>query len=316
MASASEQQALAPPIEPNALSPNGLRQVKAHPMGSVIGSITGVFLIRIAARASYGILSTFLALRITGSATVAAVVVTVFFITELGLAPIFGNLSDRQGRKPYLVLSPIAGAAAALVFALITLLPNTNTQHQGWDRIGLIAVFVVGRLLEGISAASSTPAGLGFLADVTASNEAWRVRVMTAFEVTTVLGVVVGIPVGSLLYKAGGVHGFFGVLAMYLVAMVLLFVFMKESLVPSASAATTRKLRTKRVSAEKRCASIATCSATRACSRSFPHGWRSTRCLRPFSGFSSSCSACRHAQRVTSCVGSTMQTCVSPINCS
>jgi len=246
MTSVSEPQASALPIAPLAppaslvppeLSPNGLGTVTPHPMGSVIGSIAAYFLIRIAARASYGILSTFLALRITGSATVAAVVVTVFFISELGLAPIFGNLSDRQGRKPYLVLSPIAGAAAALVFALITLLPNTNIQHHGWDRVGLIAVFVVGRLLEGVSAASSTPAGLGFLADVTASNEAWRVRVMTAFEVTTVLGVVVGIPVGSLLYKAGGVHGFFGVLVMYLIAMLVLFVFMKESLVGGVPAA-------------------------------------------------------------------------------
>jgi len=204
---------------------------------SIFGTIGAYFLIRIAARASYGILSAFLAQRVTGSATVAAVIVTIFFISELGLAPIFGNLSDRRGRKPYLVLSPLAGAAAAVVFVLITLLPGTNLRHHGWERIGLVAVFAAGRLLEGISAAASTPAGLGFLADVTASNEAWRVRVMTAFEVTTVLGVVVGIPVGSILYGTVGVHGFFGVLVLYLIACALLLVFMVESRVPGQTAA-------------------------------------------------------------------------------
>ncbi len=214
------------------------RQASAAQSGrSIVGTIGAYFLIRIAARASYGILSAFLAQHVTGSATVAAVIVTVFFISELGLAPIFGNLSDRRGRKPYLVASPLAGAAAALVFALITLLPGTNLRHHGWERLGLVAVFAVGRLLEGISAASSTPAGLGFLADVTASNEAWRVRVMTAFEVTTVLGVVVGIPIGSVLYGMGGVHGFFGVLALYLIAVALLLLFMVESHAPGHATA-------------------------------------------------------------------------------
>ncbi len=65
-------------------------------------------------------------------------------------------------------------------------------------------------------------------------------RVMTAFEVTTVLGVVVGIPIGSVLYGVGGVHGFFGVLALYLVACALLLVFMVESRAPSHAVANVR----------------------------------------------------------------------------
>ncbi len=200
-----------------------------HPLRSIVGAIGAYFIIRIAARASYGILSTYLAQRVTGSATVAAVIVTVFFISELGLAPIFGNLSDRFGRRPFLILSPICGAAASGIFALVTLLPVADTQVTGLIRVGLILVFVAGRLLEGISAACATPSGLGFLADVSGDNEEHRVRVMTAFEVTTVLGVVIGIPVGNVLYGLAGVHGFFGVLAIYAVTVVILLATVVES---------------------------------------------------------------------------------------
>lgn len=200
-----------------------------HPRRSIIGGITAYFIIRIAARASYGILSTYFAQKITGSATIAAIVVTVFYISELGLAPIFGNLSDRYGRRPYLILSPICGAIGTGTFALITLARTGDAQLDGWQRVIFIAVFALGRLLEGVSAACATPAGLGFLADVTGNNEQYRVRVMTAFEVTTVLGVVIGIPVGNLFYKIGDVHGFFGVLGVYLVATIILVTTVVES---------------------------------------------------------------------------------------
>jgi MFS family permease len=206
-----------------------------HPPRSIVGAIGAYFIIRIASRASYGILATYFAQKVTGSATVAAVVVTVFYISELGLAPIFGNLSDRFGRRPFLIFSPVCGAAASGIFALVTLLPVTDTQVTGVVTIVLVLVFAGGRLLEGISAASAAPAGLGFLADVSGDNEERRIRVMTAFEITTVLGVVIGIPVGNVLYATAGVHGFFGVLAIYLFTAVILAVTVVESRVPTAT---------------------------------------------------------------------------------
>ncbi|MGI8858171.1 MAG: MFS transporter [Thermomicrobiales bacterium] len=227
MASTVEQSIRAEPPAPQPAPPR-------HPPRSIVGAIGAYFIIRIAARASYGILSTYFALRVTSSATVAAVVVTVFFISELGLAPIVGNLSDRFGRRPFLILSPICGAVASGIFALVTLLPVTGTQVTGVVRVVLVLVFAGGRLLEGISAACAAPAGLGFLADVSGDNEDRRIRVMTAFEITTVLGVVIGIPVGNLLYATAGVHGFFGVLAIYLVTAVILSTTVVESRAPTA----------------------------------------------------------------------------------
>ncbi len=230
MASTVEQLKGADAAAPQPVSPR-------HPLHSIIGAIGSYFLIRIAARASYGILSTYLAQKVTGSATVASIIVTVFFISELGLAPIFGNLSDRYGRRPFLIFSPICGAAASGIFALVTLLPVTGAQVTGLVRIVLILVFAGGRLLEGISAACAAPAGLGFLADVSGGNEERRVRVMTAFEVTTVLGVVIGIPVGNLLYGLASVHGFFGVLAIYVMTVVILIATVVESRVHAVTTA-------------------------------------------------------------------------------
>jgi len=230
VASTVEQLKGADAVAPQPVSPR-------HPLHSIIGAIGSYFLIRIAARASYGILSTYLAQKVTGSATVASIIVTVFFISELGLAPIFGNLSDRYGRRPFLIFSPICGAAASGIFALVTLLPVTGAQVTGLVRIVLILVFAGGRLLEGISAACAAPAGLGFLADVSGGNEERRVRVMTAFEVTTVLGVVIGIPVGNLLYGLANVHGFFGVLAIYMITVVILIATVVESRVHAVATA-------------------------------------------------------------------------------
>lgn len=211
-------------------------QIAAHPLQSIAGTIGAYFLIRVAARTSYGVLTTYLGREITGSATVAAVIATVFYISEIGLAPVFGNLSDRHGRKPYLILSPIAGGIAALVFALITLIPGVSGQHTGSEIALLAVVFGVGRFFEGIAAASATPAGLGFLADVTDGDEKRRARVMTAFELMTVLGFGLGIPVSSFLYGQVGVRAFFAVAVIYLVTAVLLFFFMRESRVAHPAA--------------------------------------------------------------------------------
>jgi MFS family permease len=154
----------------------------------------------------------------------------------LGLAPIFGNLSDRYGRRPFLLLSPVCGAAASALFALVTLVPSTESQVAGLVKAVIILVFAGGRLLEGISAACAAPAGLGFLADVSGDSEKRRVRVMTAFEVTTVFGIVIGIPIGNVLYQFFGVHGFFGVLAIYLITVGILWTTVIESRDPANAA--------------------------------------------------------------------------------
>ena len=103
---------------------------------------------------------------------------------------------------------------------------------------------------------------------------------MTAFEITTVLGVVIGIPVGNLLYGSLGVHGFFGVLAIYLATVFMLGTMVVESRKP---AATPSNRRTSGWDG-RRSASIAGCYAARGCSPSCRPGSRSMRSSPPSSG--------------------------------
>src|SRR4051794_40748579 len=92
-----------------------------------------------------GILSSFI-LRLAGSATGAllalylnrivapahgldhidagtvAVLSAIFYVTELIMSPVLGALSDRWGRKPFLVIGPILGALAVQIHPLTTII--------------------------------------------------------------------------------------------------------------------------------------------------------------------------------------------------
>jgi len=81
----------------------------------------------------------------------------VVYLTELLLAPIAGSISDRRGRKPFLLSGPALSAIAVL---LIPLGATTMTIVPVGIVIGIVGM---ARLVEGVGAAVSVPATLGFL---------------------------------------------------------------------------------------------------------------------------------------------------------
>src|SRR5579859_7256251 len=90
-----------------AVAPKITRKLAEEPvdMRSIVSNIVSTLLLRIAGRLSFMLLGFYLGERFT-SATMVALVLESFYISELLLAPIVGSLSDRRGRKPFLLAAP------------------------------------------------------------------------------------------------------------------------------------------------------------------------------------------------------------------
>jgi MFS family permease len=115
-------------------------------------------------------------------------IIATFFAAELVGALLLGGLSDRYGRKLFIVFGPLLGAVAVQITALTTSL---------W-------LLVFTRLLEGLSTAASAPATLAYIADVTADQPKLRARLVGLFEVVTIGGVAAGFSLGGWLWRGYG----------------------------------------------------------------------------------------------------------------
>ena len=220
---ASEIQHIAP-------SPNG--STPHVGIASIIASIISTFLIRVAARTSFVILSFYVG-KESESATLVVVVIEAYYITELLLAPLVGVLSDRKGRKPYMLYAPIVAALATLVMAVTSFVfptPHLKASEINLELITIVLLILAARLLEGTSAALNAPANLGYLADTTVGNDKLRVRVLTGYQVATIAGLALAIPFGGQVWGLLGRAGFFVAIAIYALCFLVIAVWMKESL--------------------------------------------------------------------------------------
>ena len=202
-------------------------------MVSIIASILSTLLIRIGARTSFVILSFWVG-KESESAALVVLVIECFYISELLLAPLIGVLSDRNGRKPYMLYAPLMGAVASLILAGTSFLfpnPNLNTSNFSLELVAILLLVMAGRLLEGSAAALNAPSNLGYLTDTTVGNEKLRVRVLTAYEVVTIAGIALAIPFGGLVWSLVGRGGFFVAIAVYALCYIVIALWMKESLV-------------------------------------------------------------------------------------
>ncbi|WP_201361831.1 MFS transporter [Dictyobacter formicarum] len=129
-----------------------------------------------------------------------------FYISELTLAPFMGGLSDRWGRRKFLVLGPVFGLLQA---GLLFFTPT----HQPLPYLLSLQV------LAGLSGAITVPAVLGYLADLTVHNQSRRVRVMSLYELVTSGGIAVGTVMGGLLWFWFGRLSFVFLAASYLLVI-------------------------------------------------------------------------------------------------
>jgi MFS family permease len=122
------------------------------------------------------------------SHTLTGFITASFFITELFGSLILGAMSDRYGRRLFILLGPVFGLVAVQMTSMTVVL---------W-------LLVITRLLEGLSTASSVPATLGYISEATVGRPALRARVIGLFEITLVGGIALGASVGGYLWRFFG----------------------------------------------------------------------------------------------------------------
>ncbi len=166
--------------------------------------------------------------------TLGGIIIATFFAAELVGSLLLGGLSDRYGRKRFILFGPVFGAIAVQITALTTAL---------W-------LLVVTRLLEGLSTAASAPATLAYIADVTEDDPRLRARLVGFFEVVTIGGVAAGFSLGGWLWRHyGGPALVFGLpltspafalnALIYLVSLLILWIGVHESRSPEHRARAT-----------------------------------------------------------------------------
>lgn len=141
------------------------------------------------------------------SASLYGTLAASFFATELLASPIFGAQSDRLGRKPFMVLGALFGAAALQITAMTTYIP----------------LLLVTRLLEGLSSATAVPATLSYISAGSSASPTLRGQVVSLFEIATIAGLAVGGLVGGRFWDWWGPAGFTAVSGMYLLSAATFF---------------------------------------------------------------------------------------------
>ncbi|WP_240975929.1 TCR/Tet family MFS transporter [Chitinophaga fulva] len=119
------------------------------------------------------------------ASTYGALLLSVFAITQFLFAPVVGNLSDRYGRRPVLLLSLLGFGIDYIILAL--------APHYWW--------LFIGRVVAGITGASFTTA-TAYIADIS-TDETSKAKNFGLIGAAFGLGFVLGPALGALLATWG-----------------------------------------------------------------------------------------------------------------
>jgi DHA1 family tetracycline resistance protein-like MFS transporter len=146
------------------------------------------------------------------ASTYGGFLLTVFAIVQFFCAPIIGNLSDRYGRRPVLLLSLFGFGIDYIVQAV--------APSYGW--------LFIGRVIAGFTGASFTTAS-AYIADLS-SDETTRAKNFGMVGAAFGLGFVVGPALGSLLAIWGTRAPFWGAAGLCLLNCIYGYFVLPESL--------------------------------------------------------------------------------------
>jgi DHA1 family tetracycline resistance protein-like MFS transporter len=149
---------------------------------------------------------------INKASTYGAILLSVFAITQFLFSPVIGNLSDRYGRRPVLLLSLFGFGIDYIILAL--------APAYGW--------LFIGRVIAGITGASFTTA-TAYIADVS-TDETTRAKNFGMIGAAFGLGFVLGPALGGLLAGWGLRAPFYAAAALCLLNCVYGYFLLPESL--------------------------------------------------------------------------------------
>ncbi|MBI2613359.1 MAG: MFS transporter [Candidatus Levybacteria bacterium] len=139
-----------------------------------------------------------------------------FSVGQFVAAPIFGRLSDKYGRKPILAASIIG---SALAFFLIGFANN-------------LTLIFLSRVLHGVATAGNFPIAQAYIADIVSKEK--RTEYMGKVAALFALGFVFGPAIGGFLGSLGFSLAFIAAALITLVNLVLVWIFLPESLTKKA----------------------------------------------------------------------------------
>jgi multidrug resistance protein len=143
-------------------------------------------------------------------------IVSGFTISQFLVQPFFGGLSDRWGRKPFMVGGMACYGLVAFLYVFAS---------------DLLQIFLV-RLLHGVGAGMVWPALSAFIVDQ--SPEERRGETMSLLSGVEMLGFAVGPLLGGMLYSVGGMNlPFLSCSALSLVAMAMIWGLIQEKMLVS-----------------------------------------------------------------------------------
>ena len=146
------------------------------------------------------------------ASTYGGLLLTVFAIMQFFCAPIIGNLSDRYGRRPILLLSLFGFGMDYIILAL--------APSYGW--------LFVGRVIAGITGASFTTAS-AYIADLS-TDETTRAKNFGMVGAAFGMGFIIGPALGSLLAIWGVRAPFYGAAGLCLLNCLYGYFVLPESL--------------------------------------------------------------------------------------
>jgi multidrug resistance protein len=169
------------------------------------------------------ILPTFALNELHVDETAIGIAISIYSLTQFIFNPIFGELSDKYGRRPIIILSLFLNAIGYLVFSFTS----------------SYLLLLISRIIAGIGG-SSIGVAQAYIADVTPKEE--RSKRMGLIGAAFGLGFVFGPLIGGLLSKAGYMVTGFVSAGFSLLAFILTLILLPESNLNRSSKTGKRKL--------------------------------------------------------------------------